>query len=75
MFSTKLNPVPPGQRKRGTVDSPIFLDGITAEEFEKLLWVFYNPYVCEVHIFSSAQLKASFLGNTRCMMQTLKHGN
>ena len=61
MFRTNLNPVSPGQSKPGTVDSPILLSGITAKEFEILLWVFYNPYVCEVHTFSSAQLKVSFL--------------
>jgi len=43
IFNTKLNPVSPGQTKEGTTDSPVVLDGITAEEFEILLWVFYNP--------------------------------
>ena len=44
VFSTKLNPVSPGQVREGTTaDLPVVLDGITAEEFEILLWVFYNP--------------------------------
>ncbi|KAF8802655.1 hypothetical protein BYT27DRAFT_7196594 [Phlegmacium glaucopus] len=43
IFKTKLNPVSPGQVKEGTNDAPVVLDGITAEEFEVLLWVFYNP--------------------------------
>jgi len=43
IFKTKLNPASPGQAKEGTTDSPVVLDGITAEEFEMFLWVFYNP--------------------------------
>jgi hypothetical protein len=43
IFHTKLNPVSPGQTKEGTTDSPVVLEGITAHEFEILLWVFYNP--------------------------------
>lgn len=44
IFKTKLNPASPGQTKEGTTpDSPVVLDGITAKEFEILLWVFYNP--------------------------------
>jgi hypothetical protein len=50
MFSTKLNPVSPGQSKQGTSDLPVVLDEITAEEFETLLWVFYNPYVRKTYI-------------------------
>jgi hypothetical protein len=61
IFSTKLNPASPGQTKEGTTpDSPVVLDGITAEEFERLLWVFYNPYVHIDGKLSSKRLTASF---------------
>jgi len=43
IFQTKLNPASPGQTKEGTTEYPVVLDGITAKEFEILLWVFYNP--------------------------------
>lgn len=43
LFNTKLNPASPGQPKEGTNDSPVVLDGVSSSEFEKLLWVFYNP--------------------------------
>jgi len=44
IFHSKLNPVSPGETKEGTTpDLPVILEGITAHEFEILLWVFYNP--------------------------------
>jgi len=44
IFNSKLNPVSPGQTREGTTNTePVVLDGVTAEEFERLLWVFYNP--------------------------------
>lgn len=53
MFQKRLNPVSPGQSKEGaTPDSPVVLDGITAQEFETLLWVFYNPYV-QYNVYST----------------------
>ena len=52
LFSKKLNPASPGQLKEGTNDNdPVVLEEVTPEEFEKFLWVFYNPYV--PHYFSS----------------------
>ncbi|KAF9479074.1 hypothetical protein BDN70DRAFT_879143 [Pholiota conissans] len=44
LFNKKLNPASPGDVRQGTNDSdPIVLEDVKPEEFEKLLWVFYNP--------------------------------
>ncbi|KAF8953195.1 hypothetical protein BDZ97DRAFT_1679881 [Flammula alnicola] len=44
IFNKKLNPASPGDVREGTNDNdPIILENVTPEEFEKLLWVFYNP--------------------------------
>ncbi|KAJ2918311.1 hypothetical protein MD484_g2138, partial [Candolleomyces efflorescens] len=44
-FYTKLlDPVSPGDEKRGTCESnAIQIESATVEEFEHFLWVFYNP--------------------------------
>lgn len=52
IFSKKLNPASPGQVKEGTNDNdPVVLEEVTPEEFEKFLWVFYNPYVPPCFLF------------------------
>ncbi|PPR00291.1 hypothetical protein CVT24_005032 [Panaeolus cyanescens] len=44
IFSSRRNPASPGQEPDGTSDAnPLMLDDVKPEEFEKLLWVFYNP--------------------------------
>lgn len=44
IFNRKLNPASPGQVREGTDDAdPVVLDEVSPEEFEKFLWVFYNP--------------------------------
>jgi hypothetical protein len=54
-FNKKLNPASPGYVKEGTNDNdPVVLEDVTPEEFEKFLWVFYNPYV---HIAFSSLLR------------------
>ncbi len=46
VFNKKLHPASPGDVKQGTNDSdPIVLEGVSPADFEKLCWVFYNPYV------------------------------
>lgn len=44
-FVRRLNtPASPGKRPPGTEDSSaIILEDVTADHFEKFLWVFYNP--------------------------------
>ncbi|KAF9525019.1 hypothetical protein CPB83DRAFT_897424 [Crepidotus variabilis] len=43
IFHRRMNPTSPGDTKEGSSEEdPVFLDD-TPEEFEKLLWVFYNP--------------------------------
>ncbi|KDR75465.1 hypothetical protein GALMADRAFT_140117 [Galerina marginata CBS 339.88] len=44
IFSRKLNPASPGDVREGTTDNdPVVLEDVSPAEFEKLLWVFYNP--------------------------------
>ncbi|KAF8911667.1 hypothetical protein CPB84DRAFT_1842141 [Gymnopilus junonius] len=44
IFNRKLNPASPGDIKEGTNDNdPIVLEDVSPHEFERLLWVFYNP--------------------------------
>ncbi|KAF8161496.1 hypothetical protein B0H34DRAFT_701175 [Crassisporium funariophilum] len=44
LFNVKLNPASPGQAQEGTSESTALkLAGVTPEEFEKFLWIFYNP--------------------------------
>jgi hypothetical protein len=39
-------PMPPGETTKGSCDTfPFPLKDITMEEFERFLWVFYNPFV------------------------------
>jgi len=46
IFSRKINPASPGDIREGTTDKdPVFVDGVAPEDFEQLLWVFYNPCV------------------------------
>ena len=51
MFRAKLKSASPGKVKEGTIDFPVMLDGVTDEEFEMLLWVFYNPYISFINMF------------------------
>ena len=46
-FRDKLPyPLPPGETTKGSSDNlPLVLEGITKTEFERFLWVFYNPSV------------------------------
>jgi hypothetical protein len=38
--------MPPGETTKGSSDTlPFALEDITREEFERFLWVFYNPFV------------------------------
>lgn len=40
------HPPPPGEYTKGSSDNnPLVLEGITIVDFERFLWVFYNPYV------------------------------
>ena len=77
MFQKRLNPVSPGQSKEGaTPDSPVVLDGITAQEFETLLWVFYNPYV-QYNVYSTQGANNFIhfiLGSIPYMMRTSRLG-
>jgi hypothetical protein len=44
VFSRKIDPASPEYVKQGKTDSdPIILEGVSPEEFEHFLWVFYNP--------------------------------
>lgn len=46
MFRERLGtPASPGQPRQGTSDSNALVLDVSAEEFEKFLWVFYNPCV------------------------------
>ena len=61
MFRAKINPASPGKVKEGTIDSPVMLDGVTDEEFEMLLWVFYNPYISFINnVFSKYYVTNQF---------------
>ena len=46
-FRDKLpHPPPPGEFTKGSSDNnPLVLEDITIVDFERFLWVFYNPYV------------------------------
>jgi hypothetical protein len=44
VFSRTIDPASPGHVREGKTDSdPIILEDVSPEEFEKFLWVFYNP--------------------------------
>jgi hypothetical protein len=44
IFNRKINPASPGDIREGSDDKdPVVLEDVAAEDFEKLLWVFYNP--------------------------------
>jgi len=48
VFSRKIDPASPEYLKQGKTDSdPIMLEGVSPEEFENFLWVFYNPCVID----------------------------
>ena len=46
-FREKLpHPPPPGEFSKGSSDNnPLVLEDVTIVDFERFLWVFYNPYV------------------------------
>jgi len=46
-FREKLpHPPPPGEFTKGSSDNnPFYLEDALIVDFERLLWVFYNPYV------------------------------
>lgn len=45
-YSEKLCiPASPGRSAQGTEDSNAIVLDVRAKDFERLLWVFYNPYV------------------------------
>jgi hypothetical protein len=64
MFHRRLHPVTPGAQREGlTEKAPILLENISPEDFEKLLWVFYNSYVasfCFSHLFNVSLPKTLF---------------
>jgi hypothetical protein len=54
-FQDKLpHPPPPGEFAKGISDSnPFVLEDTLTIDFERLLWVFYNPWVFRSSSFSS----------------------
>ncbi|KAF5321960.1 hypothetical protein D9619_002080 [Psilocybe cf. subviscida] len=44
VFNRRINPASPGNIREGSNDKdPVVLEDVAAEDFEKFLWVFYNP--------------------------------
>ena len=51
-FEEKL-PTPPGDVSEGSCDkNPLVLDNASKVDFERLLWIFYNPYVARSYVLS-----------------------
>jgi len=52
-FEEKLpNPPSPGDVSEGSSDkNPLVLDDASKVDFERLLWIFYNPYVARSYVF------------------------
>lgn len=77
-FKEKLTAGLEGDVKKGTTDNDaILLTGVLPAEFEKLLWVFYNPCVFAILLLSFIFIHEKFFsatGNIHSIIHPLKTG-
>jgi len=75
-FSTRVEtPTSPGFKLAGSDDSTaIILDNLSAAEFAKFLWVFYNKYVHFPFCFIFSELTSNLAERTPSTMLQLRTG-